>query len=443
MTSNKLNIFIFIVIIFELFLFNKYLFRPYDTPGQESLISFFAHQAAMSNWVRDDFNIFVAKILNCKGELVYFNEVSNWPNGFFYLFSFIIKIFGNYEIVGRVFALFLNLSGMYLFLKYSCKKNFNNNLFFSIPIIIASPIGLSSLNVVYPDSILILLIALLNVFSNYLSLYIIILFLTPMFYHIVLFFNFVHVIYLKINQLISFKQFILINVSLLLSLFYLFYVLSVNDDGFKFNKLFEKFLVRSFFPNITDFSSVQHEIGENVNFFHRTYLFYSLIRDNLSLIAFPFIFLGALNEIKKKSLLIFMFITTIAINYLFLQYFIVHYYSNLIFVFFSSIIMIIGVNLVLKTINAKKYSPIFLIFLLLININMIDKNLIYEKWKPVISDSIKLKALITTKVDMSANSFDVKNYKSDNRICGFYLLPIIIKNYHKPEKKQILDLNLL
>jgi len=442
MTSNKLNIFIFIVIIFELFLFNKYLFRPYDTPGQESLISFFAHQAAMSNWVRDDFNIFVAKILNCKGELVYFNEVSNWPNGFFYLFSFIIKIFGNYEIVGRVFALFLNLSGMYLFLKYSCNRNFNNNLFFSIPIVIASPIGLSSLNVVYPDSILILLISILNIFSSYFILYLIVLFLTPLFYHIVLIYNFTHIIYLKINQLIDYRKFIFISVILLFSSFYLIYVLAVNENGFEFKKLYEKFLVRSFFPNVTEFSSEQHEIGENVNFFHRTYLFYALIRDNLSIIAFPFLFFGLLNEMKKKTLLFFIFISTILVNYIFLQYFIVHYYSNLVFVFLSTILMIIGVNVILKNINFNKYSLILLIFLLLFNIFSLDKNLIYEKWNPIMEDSKKFKNFISSQVDMSANSFGVKNYESDDRICGFYLLPTIIQNYKQKKKIQYIDLNL-
>lgn len=442
MNSNKLNIFIFIIIIFELFYFNSYLFRPYDTPGQESLISFFAHQAAMSNWVRVDFNIFVTKILNCQGELIYFNEISNWPNGFFYLFSFIIKIFGNHEIVGRVFALFLNLFGMYLFLKYSCNRNFNNNLFFSIPIIVASPIGLSSLNVVYPDSILILLISMLNIFSSYFILYLIILFLTPLFYHIVLIYNFIHIIYLKVNQLIDYKKFIFITVILFFASFYLIYVLAVNESGFEFNKLYEKFLVRSFFPNITEFSSEQHEIGENVNFFHRTYLFYALIKDNLSLIAFPFLFFGLLNEMKKKTLLFFIFISTIFVNYIFLQYFIVHYYSNLVFVFLSTILMIIGVNIILKYINFNKYSSILLIFLLLFNIFSLDKNLIYDKWNPVIEDSKKFKNFISSQVDINANSFGVKNYKSDDRICGFYLLPTIIQNYKQKKKIQNIDLNL-
>ncbi len=442
MNSKKLNIFIFILVFLEVFYFKNYLFRSYDTPGQESLISYFAHQVAMSNWVRTDYNIFVTKILNCEGNLVYLNDISNWPNGFFYLFSIILKFFGNYEIVGRIFALFLNLFGMFLFIKYIAKKKLNNYLYFSIPIIIASPIGLSSLNVVYPDSILILLISILNIFNNYFVLYLLVLLLTPLFYHIILVYNFIHAVYLKVNQLIDYKKFFLVCVTLTFSFFHLIYVLTVNENGFEFNKLYEKFLVRSFIPNLTEFNSQQHEIGENVNFFHRTYLFYALIKDNLSIIAFPFLLIGLFNEMKKKTLLFFIFASTILVNYLFLQYFIVHYYSNLLFVFLSTILMILGLSNVLKNINLNKYIPILLTFFLLFNINILDKNLIYGTWKPVIEDSNKFKNFLSSKANIGVNGFEVKNYKSDDRICGFYLLPTIIKNYKLKKKTQNIDLNL-
>ena len=46
----------------------------------------------MSNRVRLDHKIFVTKILECDGSLVFFNEVSNWPNGFFYLFSGVVVL---------------------------------------------------------------------------------------------------------------------------------------------------------------------------------------------------------------------------------------------------------------------------------------------------------------------------------------------------------------
>ena len=56
-------------------------------------------------------------------------------------------------------------------------------------------------------------------------------------------------------------------------------------------------------------------------------------------------------------------------------------------------------------------------------------------------DSKKFKNFISSQVDMSANSFEVKNYESDDRICGFYLLPTIIQNYKQKKKIQYIDLN--
>jgi hypothetical protein len=442
MTLKKKNFFILILVIFEILYFKEFLFRPYNTPGQESLISFFAHQAAMSNWVRLDHNIFVTKILECDGSLVFFNEVSNWPNGFFYLFSFIIKFFGNLEIVGRSFAIFLNLSGMYLFVKYSCKQNEEYFLLFSIPIVLASPIGLSSINVVYPDSMLILLISLLNISISNFIFYSLCIFLTPLFYHIVFFYNFTHLIYLHFRKLISINQFIYLSIFLIFTLFYLIYVLSVNENGFEFKKLIDKFLVRSFYPNLVEFESSQHEVGENVNFYHRTYMFYSLIKDNLSIFIFPFLFLGLKNELQNRTLLSFFYISTVIINYIFLQYFIVHYYSNLIFVFLSIILSLIGLNVFLKYFELQKYNLLVFTLILLSNITIINKDLIYQKWDPVIEDSNSFRNFLSTSLDKKANKFALQNYSSDKRICGFYLLPTIIENYNQKDKIQYIDLNL-
>ena len=442
MTLKKKNFLILILVIFEIFYFKEILFRSYDTPGQESLISFFAHQAAMSNWVRSDYNIFVTKILECDGSLVFFNEISNWPNGFFYLFSFIIKFFGNYEIVGRSFAIFLNVLGMYLFVKFSCKQNEEYFLLFSIPIVLASPIGLSSINVVYPDSMLILLISLLNISISNFIFYSLCIFLTPLFYHIVFFYNFTHLIYIKFSKLISIKEFSYLSLLLSFALFYLIYVLSVNENGFEFKKLIDKFLVRSFYPNLVEFKSSQHDVGENVNFYHRTYMFYSLIKDNLSIFIFPFLLLGLKKELQNKTLLSFFYISTVMINYIFLQYFIVHYYSNLIFVFLSTILSLIGLNVFLKYFKLQKYNLLIFSLVLLTNITIMNKDLIYQKWSPVIEDSNSFKNFLSTSLDKNANKFILQNYLSDKRICGFYLLPTIIQNYNQKNKAQYIDLNL-
>ncbi len=442
MTLKKKNNIIILFIVLELFLFSDYLFRPYETAGQESLISFFAHQAAMTNWVRNDFNIFVTKILECSGEINYFNEVSNWPNGFFYIFSFIIKIFGNYEIVGRIFALFLNLLGIFLFVNFFSGNKNSKNIIFSIPIIIATPLGLSSLNVVYPDSMMILLISLLLILSSNLFLYSVCILVTPLFFHIVFIYNFLHVIFLKLNNKINFNKFIFLNTLLILSASYLLYILSVNETGFELRKLYEKFIVRSFLPNIFNFSSEQHNIGNNVSFFHRTYMFYSIIRDNLGYISFPFIIFGVFEEFKRKSLLFFIFIISILINYIFLQYFIVHYYSNLFFLFLITIFCLIGLNKFLDFFEIKKYNFLVFSILVILNIFFLKEDLIYQKWNPVIEDSEKFKKFVQTNLEDDINKFDIVNYNSDKRICGFYLLPTIIENYNKPQKKQNIDLNL-
>ena len=91
MTLNKKNFFIFFV-IFEILYFKNFLFRPYNTPGQESLISFFAHQAAMSNWVRLDLNIFVTKNINCDGSLVFLMKFLIGQTVFFIYFHFYNKV---------------------------------------------------------------------------------------------------------------------------------------------------------------------------------------------------------------------------------------------------------------------------------------------------------------------------------------------------------------
>ena len=442
MTLKKKNNIIILIIILEVFLYSNYLFRPYDTAGQESLISFFAHQAAMSNWIREDFNIFITKILECDGEITFLSEVSNWPNGFFYIFSFIIKIFGNFEIVGRVFAIFLNLTGMILFISIFSKKEKTNYILFSIPLIIATPLGLSSLNVVYPDSMMILLISILIILTNSLFFYSIFLLISPLFFHIVLIYNIVHVIFLRLTNKISSKKFFLLFSLLIFSLFYLFYVLMVNETGFELRKLYEKFIVRSFLANLFNFTSDQHEIGTNVNFYHRTYMFYSIIRDNLGYISFPFIAVGLINEFKKRTLLFFIFLTSVFTSYILLQYYIIHYYANLFFLFLIIIFCLIGINIFLDNFGIKKYNFIIFICLIILNISLLKENLIYQKWGPVIKDSNKFQNFIRTGIDGNVNKFEIKNYNSDARICGFYLLPIIIENYQKTENEQILDLNL-
>ena len=227
-----------------------------------------------------------------------------------------------------------------------------------------------------------------------------------------------------------------------LALFYLIYVLSVNENGFEIKKLIDKFLVRSFYPNLVEFKSSQHEVGENVNFYHRTYMFYALIKDNLSIFIFPFLFLGLKKELQNKTLLGFFYISTVITNYIFLQYFIVHYYSNLIFVFLSTIISLIGLNVFLKYFNLQKYNLLIFSLILLSNVTIMNKNLIYKKWRPVIEDSKSFKNFLSTTLDKKANKFILQNYLSDKRICGFYLLPTIIQNYNKKNKIQRIDLNL-
>ena len=114
---------------------------------------------------------------------------------------------------------------------------------------------------------------------------------------------------------------------------------------------------------------------------------YSLIKDNLSIFIFPFLFLGLKNELQNRTLLSFFYISTVIINYIFLQYFIVHYYSNLIFVFLSIILSLIGLNVFLKYFELQKYNLLFFTLILLSNITIINKDLIYQKWDPVIEDS--------------------------------------------------------
>ena len=172
-----------VILIFEIIYFSNFYFRGYDTPGQESLISFFSHQAAMSNWIRNDYNFFVTKILSCEGNIEFLNNISNWPNGFFLLFSKFIKFFGNYEVIGRAYAILLSLSGV-LLLTFVLSYQHQIRLLLLVPILFSTPLGLSSFNVVYVDTIFFLLIGLFLFSLKYVYLNYLIIFFSPQFYFV-------------------------------------------------------------------------------------------------------------------------------------------------------------------------------------------------------------------------------------------------------------------
>jgi len=152
MTSRPLYLFLLSLVVTIAVLNGQrsVYWRPYDDNPQESLASFHAHGFALANQAGGIRNPFVARHFDAaNGTVVPYNH---WPNGFFALFSLVIRAAGNTETVGRTFALLLNLLGAYL-LAWAFRDRFGF-VFFGVPLLLALPIGRAAMPFVFVDAAL-------------------------------------------------------------------------------------------------------------------------------------------------------------------------------------------------------------------------------------------------------------------------------------------------
>jgi len=125
---------------------DKY-WKPYIYT-QEGLISAHAHGFALANAISLKQNPFMAHELDVESRNV--KEYNHYPNGHFFIFYVILKIFGNTENTGRTYAIVLNLLGAFLLvLAFNDKSGLT---FYSIPMLLLTTIGRDVIPFVFVDA---------------------------------------------------------------------------------------------------------------------------------------------------------------------------------------------------------------------------------------------------------------------------------------------------
>jgi hypothetical protein len=127
--SNILSLVYFFLFSFIIILINKDIYlQPFYLTPQESQPALQTYISSLATFFRSDYNFIVTKSIN--ENLLVENFEYHWGNIFFLLFSPFVKLFGLNYLIGRSFAILLNLAGIYLILNYFKKTRILSIAFF-------------------------------------------------------------------------------------------------------------------------------------------------------------------------------------------------------------------------------------------------------------------------------------------------------------------------
>ena len=360
-------IYFFLTSLLFLSLNNQQYFSPFILTPQESNPGIQTYISALANLLRSDLNYLQPKHLDY--QLNFEEFPSHWTNIFFLLFTPIVKLFGLNYFMGRLFAILLNLIGMYLIINFF--KNTRNISILFFPILFFTPAFKIGLSFLYVDSLFLLLIGLfLYVYKFYgwknKITYIYILFSgITIHYSVIFFFIFILInIFFDQKKLLNekIKNCLIFSASYFIIFFLiLLIILLINPD---YAYLIEKIKIRFSVPGDEIFFTFN--ISENT-LLRRLYLFYVHVRDNFGLFAFIIMIFEFFILLKKKDFILVYFSSVILLFIVLSKYTISHNFLSLQFIFVSYLVLI---NF-FKNIQTKKY---FLACLILFLINFIFIN---------------------------------------------------------------------
>ena len=127
-----------------LFLHKDHYWSPYVTT-QDWVGSAYAHGCAIANEIGLKKNPFMIHDVDFVHHRIH--EYTHWPNGHFFIFYLIIKLFGNTEMVGRSFAVALNVIAIILMVfAFRDKRGL---LFYAVPMLLLTPIARDAIPYVF------------------------------------------------------------------------------------------------------------------------------------------------------------------------------------------------------------------------------------------------------------------------------------------------------
>ena len=447
--------------------------RPYNDEGQESLVSFAAHDFAITNYAGFNKNPIVAhRVYLPNGTIVAYNH---WPNGFFATLALAIKIFGNSETTGRSVAIAFVLAGAILMLLAVNKTRNSFLMFLALPLFFLNPAGRDSIPFVFADAALFFFIGLTFFLTSrhdcgkiYKYLFRIAIFVSMLFSQLIIPYFFVLIIVKYIWN--RDKKEAAIDLILLLLAFSLILIgLSYDGSSFAsgFRSLYQIFLHRSSLDVINQesvsfvgiFKVLIWELHGDFNWPTRSFLYavFSLVAITSFIIASWIILIKKRDWLAASLLPAFVLFALILKNYVG-----AHHFTRLPFVFFSIITVCMAMDCVLTAICEKISRPVFLTYSRMAAIVVLSwwgySFLSIPQWYNKVYDDIdntrNTLAQITSRNDnqlllVSCTAMEfrydrTKFHNPEDRIAGFYLDEYIIratKTDNAPTQKCLIDLD--
>jgi hypothetical protein len=371
--SKILSLIYFFTFSFIIILINKDIYlQPFYLTPQESQPALQTYISSLATFFRSDYNFIVAKSIN--ENFLVKNFEYHWGNIFFLLFSPFVKLFGLNYLIGRSFAILLNLVGIYLILNYFKKTRILSIVFF--PLLIFLPSFKNGLSFLYVDSLFFILIGIFlflykKKINNYFIFTFILFFALSVHYILIVifFFLFFEFILKKISKSEYFIYFISLFLIFLIVLFFLFLT----------NSNYELLIAKINSRSLSFYDNFFFNLNDDT-IFRRIYLFFVNLKDNFGLFSIFMIIVSSYSLYKEKSALFSLYFGVIFYFFVLYKYTIQHNFLQIQFIFFSYLVLI---NFFYNFFfNKKIFFLILFIFLFVFNIFNLDINKnIYSKDK--------------------------------------------------------------